>query len=144
MSTVNKAMILGRLGADPEVRYSQQGKAVANLSIATTETYNDKQSGEKKEKTEWHRVVLFNRPAEIAGEYLVKGSLVYIEGTIQTRKWQDRDGNDKYTTEIVGRDLKMIGGKGESGQQKQPESRAHPAAPGPGYDEGQFDDDIPF
>lgn len=114
MSSVNKTIILGRLGQDPEIRNTASGAAVANLSIATSESWKDKTSGEKKEKTEWHRVVLFNRVAEVARDYLKKGSQVYIEGKLQTRKWQDNDGNDRYTTEIVGNELKMLGSKSES------------------------------
>lgn len=135
MSSVNKAIILGRLGQDPETRNTASGAAVANLSIATSESWKDKTSGEKKEKTEWHRVVLFNRVAEVARDYLKKGSQVYIEGKLQTRKWQDNDGNDRYTTEIVGNELKMLGSKADShtAPKQTQESK-----------QDDFDDDIPF
>lgn len=105
----NRAQIAGNLGADPEVRFQPSGAAVCNIRIATTERWRDKTTGEKREKTEWHRVVLFNRTAEIAGEYLKKGSPVYIEGKIQTRKWQDKSGQDRWTTEIVATEMQMIG-----------------------------------
>jgi len=135
---VNRVFIIGNLGADPEVRYSGQGNAVANLSIATSDTWKDKQTGEQKEATEWHRVVLFNKTAEVAGQYLGKGSKVYIEGRIQTRKWQDQNGTDRYTTEIVGNDLQMLDSRG-GGQQA-------PAQQQGGGDAGPQDDpeDIPF
>ena len=112
---VNKAIIVGNLGQDPEVRYTASGAAVTTISVATSESWNDKQTGEKQEKTEWHRVVFFNRLAEVAGEYLRKGRQVYIEGKIQTRKWQDQDGNDRYTTEIVGNQMQMLGNRDEQG-----------------------------
>jgi single-strand DNA-binding protein len=115
MSSVNKAIILGRLGKDPEVRYMPNGGAVANLSIATSQTWKDKQTGEKKEKTEWHRVVLYNRIAEVAGEYAKKGSLLYIEGRIETKKWTDKDGQDRYTTEIIGDQMQLVGGRETGG-----------------------------
>lgn len=111
---INKVILIGNLGADPEVRYSQNGAAVATLRLATTEVWR-KQDGTKEEQTEWHRIVAFGRLGEICGEYLSKGSKVYIEGRIQTRKWQDRDGNDRYTTEIVARDMKMLSPRGASG-----------------------------
>ena len=111
---INKVILIGNLGSDPEVRYSQNGKAVANFRIATTETWK-KQDGSKEEQTEWHRIVAFGRLGEICGEYLAKGSKVYVEGRLQTRKWQDRDGNDRYTTEIVAREMKMLSSRGESG-----------------------------
>ena len=114
MSSVNKATILGRLGQDPDIRYTQNGDPVANLSVATSEKWKDKQTGESKEKTEWHRVNIWGRLAEIAGEYLKKGSQVYLEGKLQTRKWQDKDGNDRWTTEIVlsgyGSKMVLLGG----------------------------------
>lgn len=115
MSSVNKAIILGRLGKDPEMRYMPNGDAVANVTIATSESWKDKQSGEKRETTEWHRVVFFRKLAEIAGQYLKKGSQVYIEGKITTRKWQDKDGQERYTTEIVANDMTMLGGRSEGG-----------------------------
>ncbi len=115
MSSVNKAIIVGRLGKDPEMRYMPNGDAVANVTVATSESWKDKQSGEKRETTEWHRVVFFRKLAEIAGQYLKKGSQVYIEGKITTRKWQDKDGQERYTTEIVANDMTMLGGRSEGG-----------------------------
>ncbi|NCF11057.1 MAG: single-stranded DNA-binding protein [Gammaproteobacteria bacterium] len=112
---VNKVILIGNLGADPEVRYTTSGGAVANLRLATTDQWRDKQSGENREQTEWHRVVMFGRLGEIAGEYLKKGSKVYVEGAIRTRKWQDRDGNDRYTTEIVANEMQMLDSRGEGG-----------------------------
>ena len=142
---VNKVILVGNLGQDPEVKYMPSGQAVCNISIATTESWNDKNSGEKVEKTEWHRVVFFRRLAEIAGEYLRKGSQVYIEGRLQTRKWQDQSGNDRYTTEIVANDMQMLGGKGGgTAMMSDPPSspEAEPATAGSSSDD--FDDDIPF
>ena len=112
---VNKVILIGNLGADPETRAMPSGTTVANLRIATSESWRDKQSGEQQERTEWHRVALFGRLAEIAGEYLKKGSQVYIEGSLRTRKWQDKQGNERYSTEIVGNELQMLGGRGGSG-----------------------------
>jgi single-strand DNA-binding protein len=112
---VNKVIIVGNLGGDPEVRYLPSGSAVANISVATSESWKDKQSGQTQERTEWHRIVLFNRLAEIVGQYLRKGAKVYIEGSLRTRKWQDANGNDKYTTEIVGSELQMLDSKGAGG-----------------------------
>ncbi len=116
MSGVNKVILVGNLGQDPEVRYTQQGDAVATLSIATSETWKDKNTGEKKEATEWHRVVLFRRLAEVADEYLHTGSKVYIEGKLQTRKWTDKEGHDRYTTEIRADQLQMLDSKGDGGR----------------------------
>jgi single-strand DNA-binding protein len=147
---VNKAIIVGNLGRDPEVRYSANGNAIANVTIATTESWKDRQSGERQEKTEWHRVVFFSRLAEIAGEYLKKGSQVYIEGRLQTRKWEDRDGNERYTTEIVANEMQMLGGRGGGDSQggSAPDYSEAGAAPasgsGSGGQDGDFDDDIPF
>ena len=152
---VNKAILVGNLGNDPDMRYTAGGAAVANISIATAESWRDKESGEQQERTEWHRVVAFGRLAEIMGEYLRKGSQVYVEGRIQTRKWTDKEGQDRYTTEIVANELQMLGGRGGSGgggstnyesspqpQQSAPAPQAAaPAAPAPADD---FDDDIPF
>lgn len=142
---INKVILIGNLGADPEIRYAQSGDAIANLSLATTENWKDKSTGEKKEKTEWHRVVMFGRLAEIAGDYLHKGSTIYIEGQIRTRKWQDNGGQDRYSTEIVAREMQMLGGRygGEQGpkqgsHQKQSNQGTQPDG---GID---FDDDIPF
>ena len=163
---VNKAIIVGTLGNDPEVKYSASGSAIANLSVATSEQWKDKQTGEKKEQTEWHRVVIFGKLAEVAGEYLQKGSQVYIEGQLRTRKWTDSNGVDKYTTEIVipqiGGVMQMLGGKrDDSGQQPRQQSGQQPKGgwganpqqqPQPKQQSQQgrneppmdFDDDIPF
>lgn len=147
---VNKVILIGNLGQDPEVKYMPSGDAVANVSLATTESWKDKQTGEQVEKTEWHRLVFFKRLAEIAGEYLRKGSQVYIEGNLQTRKWQDKSGNDRYTTEIRVREMQMLGGRGggdaggrdfQGGGQQSAPSAQPSAAPQP---EPEFDDDIPF
>ena len=111
MASVNKVILVGNLGKDPEVRYMPNGDAVANFSIATTDTWKDK-SGERHEKTEWHNIIIFRRLGEVAGQFLKKGSMVYLEGRLQTRKWQDKSGQDRYTTEIVCHEMKMLGGKG--------------------------------
>jgi len=113
---LNKATLIGNLGADPDIRYMPNGGAVANITLATTFRWKDKQSGEKKESTEWHRVVFFNRLAEIVGEYLRKGSQAYIEGRLQTRKWTDKEGNDRYTTEIIATEMNMLGGRSSDSQ----------------------------
>jgi single-strand DNA-binding protein len=144
---INKVILIGNLGQDPEVRYMPNGNAVANVSVATSESWKDKNSGEMQERTEWHRVVFFRRLAEIVGEYLKKGSKVYVEGRLQTRKWQDQSGNDRYTTEIVADQMQMLDSRGGGGAAfdsapSQSQSQSAPA-PGPGPDEG-FDDDIPF
>ncbi|WAP91242.1 single-stranded DNA-binding protein [Vibrio phage vB_VviC_ZQ26] len=122
---INKVIIIGNLGGDPEVKYMPSGDAVANLTVATSESWRDKTTGEQKEKTEWHRVAIFGKLAEIAGEYLRKGSQVYLEGQLQTRKWQDQQGNDRYSTEIVLQGfngvMQMLGGKSDGGQQQQPQ-----------------------
>ena len=149
MASVNKVTIIGNLGKDPETRYAPSGDAVTNITVATTETWKDKATGEKREATEWHRVVFFGKLAEIAGQYLKKGSQVYLEGKLKTRKWQDKDGADRYTTEINADELKMLGGKGD-GQQSEPQrqqqapqrQQAQKPASGGGFNE--FDDDIPF
>ena len=168
---VNKVILIGNLGQDPEVRYMPNGGAVTNITLATSESWRDKQTGEMKEKTEWHRVVIFGKLAEIAGEYLKKGSQVYIEGSLQTRKWQDQSGQDRYTTEVVvniGGSMQMLGGRsgggdnmsqgGGWGQPQQPQqsqqfsgggnprSAQQPAAAAPQSNEPpmDFDDDIPF
>ena len=147
---VNKVILVGNLGKDPEVRYMPNGNAVANITLATTESWKDKQSGEQQEKTEWHRIVMFRRLGEIAGEYLKKGSQVYIEGKLQTRKWQDNSGNDRYTTEIVANEMQMLGGRGGGGSANfssdSAPAQAAPAqsAPAPAAAGGDFDDDIPF
>ena len=144
---VNKVILVGNLGKDPEVRNMPNGNVVANITLATTESWKDKQSGEQQEKTEWHRIVMFRRLGEIAGEYLKKGSQVYIEGKLQTRKWQDNSGNDRYTTEIVASDMQMLGGRGGGGSagfsgDSAPAQSA--PAPAPAAAGGDFDDDIPF
>ncbi len=126
MAGVNKVIIMGHLGRDPEMRYMQDGKAIANLSIATSEKYKDK-NGEVQEKTEWHRIVLFGRSAEVAGEYLHKGSMAYIEGRLQTRKWTDKDGQERYTTEILGDRLQLVGGRSDNGQGQSDGSSERPA-----------------
>ena len=113
---INKVILIGNLGGDPEVRFMPSGGSVANINIATSETWKDKQSGQSQERTEWHRVVFFNRLAEIVGEYLRKGAKVYVEGSLRTRKWQDKNGQDRYTTEIVGNELQMLDGKGSAVQ----------------------------
>jgi single-strand DNA-binding protein len=143
---INKVILVGNLGADPETRYMPSGSAVTNLSIATSESWKDKQTGEQKDRTEWHKVAMFNRLAEIAAEYLRKGSQVYIEGKLRTRKWQDKNGQDRWTTEIIADEMQMLGGRGggggsapmSSGQDSGPPS----APPQSGPDD--FDDDIPF
>jgi single-strand DNA-binding protein len=138
---INKAILVGNLGQDPEVRYTQGGAAVANISVATAESWKDKQSGEMQERTEWHRVVAFGRLAEIMGEYLKKGSQVYIEGRIQTRKWEDKENNTRYTTEIVANEMQMLGGKTDQSNHKAGgEQQTAPAK----TDTNDFDDDIPF
>jgi len=134
---VNKVILVGNLGQDPEVRSTTNGSAVTNITVATTESWNDKNTGQKQEKTEWHRVVFFGRLAEIAGQYLSKGRQVYIEGRLQTRKWQDKNGQDRYTTEIVANEMQMLGG----GEKKEQPQAGYNSAPVDGDD---FDDDIPF
>ena len=146
---INKVILVGNLGADPEVRYMPSGSAVTNARIATTDSWKDKQTGEQQERTEWHQVVFFGRLAEIAGEYLKKGSQVYVEGRLQTRKWQDKTGNDRYTTEIVANEMQMLGGRGGGGAPSNSMSGAGkdaaPAgAPANAASEADFDDDIPF
>ncbi len=173
MASINKVILVGNLGQDPEVKYMPSGGAVTNISIATTDTWKDKSTGEKKENTEWHRVVFFNRLAEIVGEYLRKGSQVYIEGNLRTRKWQDQSGADRYSTEIVAREMQMLGGRAGGGssdfapsqqpQQGQQQSGGAPQQSAPQQNASQqqapqqapqqsappqnfdnFDDDIPF
>lgn len=155
MASVNKVILIGNLGRDPETRYMPEGAAITNISVATTEVWKDK-NGEKQEKTEWHRVAFFGKLAEIAGEYLKKGSQVYVEGRLQTRKWQDKEGNDKYSTEIVADRMQMLGsrqgmgGAGAGAEREAPEREgaaakgsAKPAAKAGGkFDD--FEDDIPF
>ena len=140
---INKVILIGNLGADPETRYMPSGGAVANIRIATSESWKDKNTGEQQERTEWHNVAFFGRLAEIAGEYLRKGSQVYVEGRLRTRKWQDRDGNDRYTTEVIANEMQMLGGRPGSGAPARAESAPPPGAVPPPSD-GGFDDDIPF
>jgi single-strand DNA-binding protein len=147
---VNKVILIGNLGKDPEVRYMPNGGAVANVTLATSEQWKDQQSGEQQERTEWHNVVFYGRLAEIAGEYLKKGSKVYVEGSIRTRKWQDKNGQDRYTTEIIVRDMQMLdskgGGTASFGAEPAP-ARAKapsPSSPAPSPAAEEFDDDIPF
>lgn len=160
MASVNKVILVGNLGKDPDVRYMPSGDAVANITLATTDSWKDK-GGEKQERTEWHRVSMFGKQAEIAGQYLKKGSQIYVEGSLQTRKWQDKDGRDQYTTEIKADRFQMLGGRsggnaeggnGNQGfssghdapQQRQPQQRQpQQNTPSGGFDDG-FDDDIPF
>ena len=164
---INKVILIGNLGADPETRAMPSGMTVANISVATSESWKDKQSGEAKERTEWHKVAMFGRLGEIAGEYLKKGSKVYIEGSLRTRKWQDKSGNDRYTTEIIANEMQMLdgrsgggmggggsgeysgGGGGGRGKQQQPppddfDQGGPPAGGGSDKGGGEFDDDIPF
>ena len=142
MAGINKVILIGRLGQDPEVRYTPSGVAVANFSIATSEEWTDKDSGEKKERTEWHRIVAWRRLGEICGEYLSKGRQVYVEGRLQTRSWEDRDGNKKYTTEIVASDVQFLGSRdmAAGGRPSGGGGGGFQGAPGPGPE----DDDIPF
>ena len=161
--SVNKVILVGNLGRDPETKYLPSGSAVTNIAVATSESWKDKQSSQKQERTEWHRVVFFNKLAEIAGQYLKKGSKVYVEGSLRTNKWQDQNGQDRYTTEIVANEMHMLDSRGQSGgfqndgyaqqqapaqqpyaqsaPQQQPQ-QAPQAAPAAGFDD--FDDDIPF
>lgn len=141
MSSVNKVIILGNLGADPESRFAPSGDAICNVRIATSETWKDKTTGERKEAVEWHRVTFYGKLAEIAGQYLRKGSQVYIEGRLQTRKWTDKNGQDRYTTETVANEMKMLGGKPE-GQQQAPQQRQQ--APQRQQQSAEEDFDIPF
>jgi len=157
---INKVILIGHLGKDPEVRYSPNGGAVTNITVATSENWKDKNTGEKVEKTEWHRVVFFRRLAEVAGEYLKKGSKVYIEGKLQTRKWQDQQGQDRYTTEVVANEMQMLDSKGGSANYNQNQQSSAPQqqsyapqgqapqqsapATAPAMSGGDFDDDIPF
>lgn len=147
MASLNKVMLIGNLGRDPEVRYTPGGTAVASFPLATSEKFKNK-NGEFEEKTEWHNVVLWGRQAEIAGEYLAKGRTVFIEGRLQTRKWQDKDGRDRWTTEVVGERMQMLGGKGEGGGGRSGGRGGQEGGfgGGPAYDEPAFnpDDDIPF
>lgn len=159
----NLVIIIGNIGQDPETRYAPSGAAITNISVATSEVWKDKETGQPQERTEWHRIVFFNRLAEIAGEYLQKGSKVYVEGSLRTRKWQDQQGQDRYTTEIVASEMQMLDSRQNDGQQGQqrspqaqsnqrPQQQARPQTqqyagngnPGPPPDFDGFDDDIPF
>lgn len=144
--SVNKVILIGNLGRDPEVRYTPNGLAVANINIATSEVWKDKQSGENQERTEWHRIVMYSRLAEIAGEYLRKGSKVFVEGRLQTRKWQDKNGQDRYTTEVVADSLQMLDSKagGSSMDNAPAPEMSESAAPQANVSPDSFDDDIPF
>lgn len=141
MASVNKVIIVGNLGRDPEVRYTAGGDAICNLSIATTDNWRDKASGERKEHTEWHRVSFFGKTAEVCGQYLKKGASIYVEGSLRTRKWTDKDGQEKYTTEIRGDSMQMLGSRQSSGSPAGGDGYSHP--PGPTGGAG-FDGDIPF
>jgi len=142
MRGVNKAIIVGTLGDDPTIRATSNGTVTASISVATNESWKDKTTGEQKEATEWHRIVAFGRLAEIMQEYLTKGSQVYIEGKLQTRKWTDKEGAERYTTEINAREMQMLGGKGSRKDENTAPRPKTLATPGP--DEDGFDDDIPF
>jgi single-strand DNA-binding protein len=159
MASVNKVILIGNLGRDPELRYMTNGDAVCNINLATTDSWSDKASGERREATEWHRIVIYRKLAEIAGQYLKKGAQVYFEGRLRTRKWQDKDGVDRYTTEIEATEMKMLGRKEGGGDQSVPPEQsansntsngyrqAPPANTPPASDSGgfgNFDDDIPF
>ena len=148
---INKVILIGNLGKDPETRYMPSGGAVTNITLATSESWKDKNTGEQQERTEWHRVVFFNRLGEIAGEYLKKGSKVYVEGSLRTRKWQGQDGQDRYTTEIVASDMQMLdsrtGGSeafDSAPQAQRPAAQAASSAYQPPVPDNDFDDDIPF
>ena len=144
---VNKVILVGNLGNDPDTRYMPSGSAVTNLSVATNESWKDKETGEQKDRTEWHKVAMFGRLAEVAAEYLRKGSQVYIEGKLRTRKWQDKDGNDRWTTEIIADEMQMLGGRMDSGapaMNDRAQPSAPPSAPPPKGGSDEFDDDIPF
>ena len=150
---INKVILIGNLGKDPEVRYMPSGGAVTNVTLATSEGWKDKQTGEQKEKTEWHNIVFFNKLAEIAGLYLKKGAKVYVEGSLRTRKWQDKEGHDRYTTEIVANEMQMLDSRGagsyEAGSEppaarRMPESETSPGRAAPAREPEDMDDDIPF
>lgn len=149
MASVNKAILIGNIGKDPETRFMPDGKAVANFSIATSESWKDKSTGEKQEKTEWHNIAVYGRLAEIVGQYLRKGSSVYVEGRLQMRKWKDKNGQDRYTTEIVASEMRMLGGKNggataENEPPQQPQPTGNQSATQAPSASGAFDDDIPF
>ena len=139
---INKVILVGNLGADPDTRYMPSGSAVTNIRMATTEAWKDKNTGDQQERTEWHNVAFFGRLAEIAAEYLRKGSQVYVEGKLRTRKWQDRDGNDRWTTEVIANEMQMLGSRPGSSAPAQAPAQA--VADAPPAATGEFDDDIPF
>jgi single-strand DNA-binding protein len=156
---VNKVILVGNLGQDPETRFMPSGKAVTNLRIATSESFKDKETGEQQERTEWHRITLYDRLAEVSAEYLKKGSQIYVEGRLRTRKWQDKEGKDRYTTEIIADQMQMLGGRGGGmgshapgggagdegeGETRRSAPRGKPAPAAAGQDGAEFDDDIPF
>ncbi len=144
---INKVILIGNLGNDPEVRYTPSGSAVATVSLATSESWRDKESGDQQERTEWHRIVFFGRLAEVVGEYLRKGSQIYVEGRLQTRKWQDSEGKDRYTTEIVASDMQMLGSRsgGTAPTEKEPARQAQDKTePAETTTADELDDDIPF
>ncbi|MCS5586930.1 MAG: single-stranded DNA-binding protein [Porticoccaceae bacterium] len=139
---VNKVILVGNCGKDPETRYMPSGGAVTNLTLATSESWKDKSTGDQQERTEWHRIAFFGRLAEIAGEYVKKGSKLYVEGSLRTRKWQAQDGQDRYTTEIVASEMQMLDSRGSQGGYEQPQQQAAPQQQAP--QGASFDDDIPF
>ena len=141
---VNKVILIGNLGADPETRFMPSGGAVTNVTLATSESWKDKQTGQMQERTEWHRLVFFNKLGEIAGEHLKKGSKIYVEGSIRTRKWQGQDGQDKYTTEIVASEMQMLDGRSEGAGQQQNQAPAQGGSFAPPADDFETDPDIPF
>jgi single-strand DNA-binding protein len=156
---VNKVILVGNLGADPDTRYMPSGKAVTNIRVATSESWKDKQTGDTQERTEWHSVVMYDKLGEIAAEYLRKGSQVYLEGKIRTRKWQDKEGKDRYTTEVIADQMQMLGGRGGGGGSSEPREPRSSSRPAPATEDrsaapvdegagggggGEFDDDIPF
>ena len=140
---INKVIIVGNLGADPDSRAMPSGNAVTNISVATSESWNDRETGEKQEKTEWHRVVFFNRLAEIAAQYLKKGSQVYVEGKLQTRKWEDKEGNERWTTEVVGNQMQMLGDRMSNDMSNDNASSSQSSSDND-FSTDEFDDDIPF
>ena len=145
MASVNRVHILGNVGRDPEVRYTPSGTAVCSLSVATSRSWKNKDSGEKQEETEWHRIAFYDRLAEIAGEYLRKGSSVYVEGRLKTRKWQDKDGKDQYTTEVIAEQMQLLGGREQQEErQPAPKQQQKPAAKPSNKQLSDMDDDIPW
>ena len=143
MRGINKVIIVGNLGADPDSRAMPSGNAVTNISVATSESWNDRETGEKQEKTEWHRVVFFNRLAEIAAQYLKKGSQVYVEGKLQTRKWEDKEGNERWTTEVVANQMQMLGDRMSNDMSNDNASSSQSSSDND-FSTDDFDDDIPF